>query len=506
MNKGPSPDNIIASYYKEDKFFTMKYLDETINDLKTAQKALDSCKFTNINNDKDIKDKIKTTISKYLELYIQFLESQRESIKIIEKFYEYFNHDKALKTCLDRFIETKENELYNNSNEFRQEVFQKNQKDKEILKNHLECFKKVCVNRRKYFSDELCKYLESCKGEIDGFKYTYDVNTGEVKFEKTEGRGSDVEKYPLEEYFIKGNNSIYSIFAINEKDLMDLAVYEMKTVVENIKKRIREVYSIEKELNEQELNQVEDINEFFEKLSYIQEHISCILSYFCEDSKEKLFNNLIIEIKDDEYKIDNNCGLKLKLSEYLQDVKMFERWEETSQKLNVNEKKEFLEKLDSLKHFEGKVSNYLSEVNLEIFCYIDNCYGAQYLMNKENLEKIKTSVVWLYIVTNCFKETKEKEKIVINLKKLYGNDMKQAIEKFPQVSSFILFISSWFLDSLLYSSLLLVRNDKKVLEKQNIVKIFYEKICKKSHESLGIIAAVLGFSYHCGESKYVKRK
>ena len=52
MNKGPSPDNIIASYYKEDKFFTMKYLDENINDLKTAQKALDSCKFTNINNDK----------------------------------------------------------------------------------------------------------------------------------------------------------------------------------------------------------------------------------------------------------------------------------------------------------------------------------------------------------------------------------------------------------------------------------------------------------------------
>ena len=132
MNKGPSPDNIIASYYKEDKFFTMKYLDETINDLKTAQKALDSSKFTNINNDKDIKDKIKTIISKYLELYIQFLESQRESIKSIKIFYEYFNPDKALKTCLDRFIETKENELYNNSNEFRQEVFQKNQKDKEI--------------------------------------------------------------------------------------------------------------------------------------------------------------------------------------------------------------------------------------------------------------------------------------------------------------------------------------------------------------------------------------
>ena len=151
MNKGPSPDNIIASYYKEDKFFTMKYLDETINDLKTAQKALDSSKFTNINNDKDIKDKIKTTISKYLELYIQFLESQRESIKIIEKFYEYFNHDKALKTCLDRFIETKENELYNNSNEFRQEVFQKNQKDKENLKNHLKLKRmKKRIIKKKY--------------------------------------------------------------------------------------------------------------------------------------------------------------------------------------------------------------------------------------------------------------------------------------------------------------------------------------------------------------------
>ena len=54
----------------------------------------------------------------------------------------FFNPDKALKTCLDRFIETKENELYNNSNEFRQEVFQKNQKDKEILKNHLK-FKRM---------------------------------------------------------------------------------------------------------------------------------------------------------------------------------------------------------------------------------------------------------------------------------------------------------------------------------------------------------------------------
>ena len=512
MNKGPSQDNILASYYKEDKFLTVKYLNETINNLKAAQKALDSSEFTNINSDKDIKDKIKTTISKYLELYIQFLESQRESIKSIEKFYEYFNPDKALKTnikdCLVRFIETKENEIYNNSIEFRQEVFQKHQKDKEILKNHLECFKKVCVNRRKYFSDELCKHLESCKGEMNGFKYTYDVNTGKVKFEKAEGRGSDVEKNPLEEYFIKGNNSIYSIFALNEKDLMDFAVYEMKIVLENIKKRIRDLNSIEKELNEQELNQVEDINDFFEKLSHIQELISCILSYFCEDSKKKL-HNLIVEIKDDEYKIEKNCGLKLKLSEYLQDVKMFERWEETSKKLNVNEKKEFLEKLDSLKQFEGNVSNYLSEVSLEIFNYVDKWVGVEYLMNKENLEKIKTSVVWLYIVTNCFKETKEKEKIVINLKKLYGNDMKQAIEKFQKVSSFIPYMSSIF-GTVLNTRFIFLDtihpDDKKVLEKQNILEIFREKICRKSNKALDIIAPVLGFYFSTRQAQYVKEE